>query len=210
MKSKKFTKFLMILMAFAAASTVKASETDVTYIYEACDGEVVVVDNNAKTRYVFDDRSYDDLANQRLITVEDMEYLINKQALIHPDTAFKGEARSFIKASNETGLDPIFLFSLAGIESAWGTNKTHLNLNNPYSIGMYGDGVHHGRNLGETFGEGIVEGAKFIYENYYKNGQKTLYDMNHVEGHSYCNGDSNWEYQIASEMDYLVGLLDNR
>lgn len=214
MKKFRISCLLFTLLPLVAACRTYGSSDlyagATYYCYEACDGEVVEMESQRQTYWIFEDRSYDDLANKRLITADDMKYLIEKQLLIHPDSAFKGEAKSFIKASNETGLDPIFFFALAGIESAWGTNKTHLLLHNPYSIGMYGDGEHHGRNLGETFGDGIVEGAKFIYENYYKKGQTTLYEMNHVDGHSYCNGDSDWEYQIASEMDYLEGLLANR
>ena len=182
------------------------------YLYEACDGEVVFVENikDKVTHYIFPERSYDDLANKVEITSEDMEYLIEHYAAIHPDTALKGCAKAFIKASNDTGLDPLFFFALCGIESGWGTNKTHIELNNPYSFGMYGDGSHGGYSLGETFSEGIINGANYIYENYYKKGQKTLYDMNHVEGHSYCAGDSNWEYMVGSQMVFLHELLDNR
>ena len=96
------------------------------------------------------------------------------------------------------------------IESGWGTNKTHVDLNNPYSFGMYGDGKHGGYSLGESFYEGIINGANYIYDNYYKAGQKTLWSMNHTEGHSFCAGDSNWEFMIGSQMDYLNGLLEER
>lgn len=178
--------------------------------YEACDGEVVVVEPLDYTNYIFPDRDYDDLANKTRRTVEDMDYLIDHVLSLHPDSAFKGLGQAFIVASNATGLDPLFFFSLAGVESAWGTNETHIKLCNPYSIGMFGDGIHHGWNLSDTFEEAIVEGAKFIYYEYYKKGQTTLYSMNHVRGHSYCDGDSDWEYQIGSEMSYLADLLAER
>lgn len=177
---------------------------------EVCDGEVVEMEPLSFTYYIYPDRNFDDLANKKRRTVGDIEKLIDHVLSLHPDSAFKGEAQSFIKASNETGLDPIFLFALAGIESGWGTNNTHLLLCNPYSIHMFGDGVHHGYELGSTFGEGIVAGAVFIYEEYYCTGQTTLYLMNHDKSgnrHNYCNGDPDWEFQIASEMSFLEGLL---
>lgn len=180
------------------------------YSYEACDGEVVWMEPMDYTYYIFDNRSYDDLANQKKVTTEDVEYLIDHYVAMYPDSALKGCAQAFIDASNKTGLDPIFFLSLCGIESAWGTNKTHVELNNPYSMGMYGDGVHKGYKVDETFYDAIIEGAYYIYEHYYKAGQTTLYSMNHVEDHSFCAGDSNWEYQIASEMEFLNSLLKKR
>ena len=180
------------------------------YVYEACDGEMVYVEPMRKTYYIFEGRSFDDLANKQEVTTEDMEYLIDRYVNIHPDSALKGCAQAFITASNETGLDPLFFFALCGIESGWGTNKTHIDLNNPYSFGMFGDGTHGGYSLGETFSEGIINGANYIYDNYYKAGQTTLYLMNHVDGHSYCAGDSNWEYQVGSQMNYLKELLNEK
>jgi beta-N-acetylglucosaminidase len=107
-------------------------------------------------------------------------------------------------------MDPLFFFSLAGIESGWGTSSHHESLNNPYSMGMYGDGVHNGYSVGDSFADGVIEGAKYIYEHYYLNGQTTLYAMNHNGDHSFCAGDPNWEYQVASEMAYCSYLIDNR
>lgn len=177
--------------------------------YESCDGERV--DVMYQTCYIFDDRKEDDLANKRLVTEDDIDYLIDHYLKLHPNSAFEGNGWAFIQASNKTGLDPIFFFALAGVESAWGTSEIHIAKNNPYSIGMYGDGVHNGYTLSEdSFGEGIVNGALYIYDEYYRKGQKTLYDMNHHGDHCYCNGDSDWEFQIASCMDYCKTLLENR
>ena len=72
---------------------------------------------------------------------------------------------------------------------------------------MYGDGVHNGFSLGNSFYDGIVNGAVYIYENYYLKGQTTLYTMNHVEYHSYCAGKIEWEEMIEREMKYLRKLL---
>ena len=177
---------------------------------EVCDGEVVVVEEVRKTLYVFPDRDEEDLANKEVVTEDDISYLIDHYLQFYPDSALRGCAMAFIDASNETGLDPLFLLSLCGIESAWGSNKRHKDMNNPYSFGMYGDGVHNGYSLGESFYDGIVNGARYIYQHYYQAGQTSLYLMNHVKDHSYCAGDRDWEYQIEAEMNYLRCLLDNR
>ena len=196
------------------ANICHAAGDDNHYYYlEACDGEVVKMEYSDHTEYVYPDRSFDDVANKTYVTADDMDYLIDHYVALHPDSVLSGEGISFIRASNATGLDPIFLLSVVGIESGWGTNKTHLNCNNLYSIGMYSDGTHHGSDFSdgcESIGDGIVEGAKFIYENYYKASQTTVYAMNHTSGHSYCDGDESWDVQITSEMDYLRELLSKR
>lgn len=205
-------QFVVLSIIFSLLVSVSVFGTDWSRVYtDCCDGEVVVVEPLSFTYYIYPDRDYDDLANKTRRTVSDMEILIDHVLSLHPDSKFRGEAQSFIMASNETGLDPIFFFALAGIESSWGTNQTHIDLNNPYSIHMFGDGVNHGYELGSTFGEGIVNGATFIYKEYYKAGQTTLYLMNHDKSgnrHNYCAGDSSWEYQIGSEMAYLESLLE--
>ena len=180
------------------------------YSVEACDGVEVTGQELDYTYYIFSGRPVGDIANQKKVTTDDMNYLIDHVVRLHPDSCLVGEGQAFIKASNQTGLDPIFLLSLVGIESGWGTNKTHLNLCNLYSIGMYGDGTRSGEDLGDSIEEGIIEGAKFVYEEYYKRGQITVYSMNHVDGHSYCDGDVSWETQLVSEMDFLNGLLEKR
>lgn len=152
--------------------------------------------------------SDDDLRNGRLVTYDDMEYLTDIYVASHPGSAFEGCAGAFIEASNLTGMDPLFFFSLAGVESGWGTSDIHKNLNNPYSMGMYGDGVHNGYEVGDTFYEGIVGGALYIYQHYYLNGQTTLYLMNHFGDHSFCAEDSSWEEQIELQMSHLNELLE--
>lgn len=159
------------------------------------------------TTYISKELEKDDLANKKLITEEDMECLIDYYVERNPESAFKGCAGAFIEASNETGLDPIFLFSLAGIESGWGTSSIHVSQGNPYSMGMYGDGTHNGYELGDSFAEGIIEGANYIYEHYYLNGQTTLYKMNHNGDHSFCAEDPEWERQIELEMRFCYKML---
>lgn len=163
-----------------------------------------------KTKYIYVEKEDGDLMNKWVITTDDMRYLLEKYIFLYPDSALAGCSQAFIDASNETGYDPIFLMSLAGIESGWGSSKIHKDLSNPYSIGMFGDGIHTGIKLGDTFYEGIVNGAKYIYDNYYLNGQTTLYTMNHNGTHSYCAENDRWELMIEDEMNYLYELLENR
>ena len=169
---------------------------------------VVSPNNTYCTYYICSDIAEDDLKNHSLITKDDMKKLIDHYRKLYPDTDLYGCEEAFIEASNLTGLDPIFLFSLAGIESGWGTSAPHVKQGNPYSMGMYGDGKHVGYQVGDSFYEGIIAGACYIYQHYYLNGQTSLYLMNHSGDHSYCAGDSSWETQIESEMRYCYKLLE--
>lgn len=159
------------------------------------------------TRYIYDGLDSDDLANKMLVTKDDMKILVDHYVSQNPSSVFIGCEGAFVDASNLTGLDPLFLFSLAGVESGWGTSEVHIKQGNPYSLGMYGDGKHNGYTVGETFYDGIIDGACYIYEHYYLNGQTTLYSMNHIGDHSYCAGDPSWEAQIEAEIKYCHELL---
>ena len=179
-------------------------------VYVACDGYLPDSRVTIVTERVSYGRDEDDLINKEVVSVSDMELLIDRYVTLYPDSALKDCAGAFIEASNQTGMDPIFFFSLCGIESGWGTSQVHIKQGNPYSLGMYGDGVHNGYDVGDTFYAGIVEGANYIYENYYCKGQTTLYSMNHQGDHSYCAEDSEWERQIEEEMAYCKKLLAER
>ena len=192
-------KALMIVITAGIASIMQVMNWEPSDLY-----------HYDKTRYIYIEKEDGALMNKWLVTADDMEYLLNRYILLYPDSEMIGCGQAFIDASNETGYDPIFLMSLAGIESGWGSSKIHKDLNNPYSIGMYGDGIHNGFYLGDSFYNGIINGAKYIFENYYEKGQITLYEMNHVEGHSYCAGNEKWELMIEDEMKYLHDMLKNR
>lgn len=173
-------------------------------------GSGVKIPDVNRTYYICRNVSEDDLINQSLITEADMEYLIDIYAAKRETSALYGTAWAFIEASNRTGLDPIFLFSLIGIESGWGSSDIHVRQNNPYSLGMYGDGVHNGYDVADSFAEGIIAGAELIKDEYYDVGQTTLYLMNHNGDHSFCAEDASWEEQISRQMRQCRKLLKDR
>lgn len=173
-------------------------------------GSGVKIPDVNRTYYIYSDVSEDDLINQSLITEADMEYLIDIYAAKRETSALYGTAWAFIEASNRTGLDPIFLFSLTGIESGWGSSDIHVRQCNPYSLGMYGDGVHNGYDVADSFAEGIIAGAELIKDEYYDAGQTTLYLMNHNGDHSFCAEDPSWEEQIGRQMRCCRKLLKDR
>lgn len=147
---------------------------------------------------------YMDLKNRIDITTDQMntiiDYWVNGR-----ESQFTGHGNAFIDASKQTGLDPIFLLALAAQEAGWEVSDLHSSKNNPYSINMTDENPSGGYNLGDSFYDGIVNGAIWINENYYNAGQTTLYDM--IYGSKeYCTTDG-WISSIVSIMNRSYKLI---
>lgn len=142
---------------------------------------------------------YMDLRNRMDITVDQMNSLIDYW-LAGRDSKLKNEGAAFIEASNITGLDPIFLLALAGQESGWETSDLHTRKNNPYSIAMYDCDPEQGYVLGDEFASGIVNGAVWINDNYYNQGQTNLYLMIYGDK-QYSSATDHW---ISSITDIIT------
>ena len=150
---------------------------------------------------------YMDLNNRMDISIDQMNSLIDYW-LKGRDSKLKGEGEAFVKASQITGLDPIFLLALAAQESGWVTSKLHSRKNNPYSIAMYDENPECGYILGDEFGSGIVNGAIWINENYYCQGQNTLHSM--IYGaKQYSSATDDWISSITSIMNTSYKYLLN-
>lgn len=150
---------------------------------------------------------YMDLNNRMNISIDQMNSLIDYW-LAGRDSKLKGEGEAFVKAAQITGLDPIFLLALAAQESGWVTSKLHSRKNNPYSIAMYDENPECGYVLGDEFGSGIVNGAVWIYENYYCQGQNTLDSM--IYGaKQYSSATDDWISSITSIMSTSYKYLLN-
>lgn len=145
---------------------------------------------------------YIDLSKRVTITVEQMDAIINKWLSMSgsSNSGFKNMGQAFIDASNITGYDPIFLLSLAATESGWKVSDLHSRKNNPYSINMIDENPEKGYNMGDTFYDGIVNGAKWIRTNFYDDGYTSLYDMIYG-GKQYASSAGNWISSIKSIMD---------
>lgn len=145
-----------------------------------------------------------DLKSRTNITVQQMNQLINAFTRYYPDSAFKGMGQAFITASEETGYDPIFLFSLAGLESGWSVSYIHGYLNNPYSIGMIDSNIWNGWSF-DTFEDGIISGAHAIYDIWYANGKTTL---NQMQERPTCYAtDELWASKVAEIMAECYDIL---
>lgn len=144
-----------------------------------------------------------DLMNRRDITEADMEYLIEHFTKAYPDSLLKNQGWAFIEASKITGYDPIFLLALTAQEAGWDVADLHRSKNNAYSIRMYDEDVNMGYHMGNSYADGIINGAIWLKQYYYNEGAYCIKSM--VDKH-YAS-DPNWGSGIVWIMDEAYRLL---
>lgn len=149
--------------------------------------------------------SHSILTKRKTITAKEMDKIIN-YFLDGRKSLLKNTGKYFIKASNETDYDPIFLLALAATESGWTVSHLHKGKSNPYSINMTDENPNGGYKLGNNYNEGIINGAIWIKEHYYNQGYKSLYGMN-FSGKTYCSTPHSWIKQILDIMNDSYRLL---
>ncbi|ATN94562.1 endo-beta-N-acetylglucosamidase [Bacillus phage BSP9] len=109
------------------------------------------------------------------LTAEDLDKWIESKA---PEgSMMRGMGSAFLKAGQESGLDPRYLIAHAAQETGWGTSNILKDKNNWFGIGAFDNSPHASA---KTFGgkqQGIIDGAKWIAQNYYSKGNTTLDKM---------------------------------
>ena len=125
-----------------------------------------------------------------------------------PSSPFNGHADIFIKAGEESGLDPRYLLAHAAVETGWGTSRICKDKNNYFGIGAFDNSPYASAySFNSGLAAGIIGGAKWIAKHYY-NGQykqRTLHQMLHNSAnpnHEYATGDT-WDTEIARIMDSI-------
>lgn len=168
--------------------------------------KTIVFKNNNK----FPDNINGDLDLKQIyfdISADDMEtiiqYFMDKAGI--SDSVYKGNGQAFIDASKETGYDPIFLLGLAINESGVKGSSLHRSKNNPYSIAMCDSNPGGGFTLGETYGDGIINGAIYINKHWYDKGRTTLNKMVYEGNYSSSKGE--WVSAITSIMKESYKIL---
>lgn len=138
------------------------------------------------------DLSYTD---KNMVTGKQLDDYVRKRK---PSSIFNGLGDAFIEAGIASGLNPIYIFAHATLESAWGNSSMSYNF---FGIGAFDNNPQNGHNYGNaTPRDGIINGAKWIADNYYKKGQKSVYKMRHNNGvHQYAT-DPEWDIKIATQM----------
>lgn len=178
-------------------------------IKEEPDSESSKVDlkiNNKKPK----DFRFFDLKEKFDFTVEELNYFLDKY-VDNEDSLLHHQGQAFYEAQEKSGYNAIFLIALAAQESGWDVSPLHASKCNPYSIAMYDWNPEEGYIMGNTYSDGIINGAIWISNNYYDaKSQKTLYDMQHkVSDHIYAS-DPNWEYCIADIMETIYNEIEER
>ena len=147
--------------------------------------------------------SIDELRTRNLgqfseITVEQINKWINSRA--KKGSNMYNAGKYFIKASNESGLDPRYLVAHAAIETGWGTSDICRMKYNFFGISAFDASPFASASKWGGIEEGIVKGAIWIATNYYAKGQTSLYTMRHNKGkHQYAT-DAEWDIKIAKTM----------
>ena len=136
---------------------------------------------------------HSDLMNFTPITEEDMNEIINKFSSIIGESPFIGRGDVFIKASQESGLNPLYIFAHACLESDYGRSSMARNKGNYFGIGAFDSNPSKALNIRDSMEEGIVSGALWIKKNFYDNNQKTLHEMQFkYPNHIYASAGQKW------------------
>lgn len=135
-----------------------------------------------------------DLADTGTMTPEDIDKWINSKA--PKGSLMRGMGGAFHEAAQASGLDPRYLVSHAAHETGWGTSNILKKKNNWFGIGAFDNSPMSSAYSYGGRENGIVEGAKWIAENYYNKGNTTL-DKMHDAGYA---TDPKWDSKIANIM----------
>ena len=145
---------------------------------------------------------YTDLARDSGVTAEMLDAATDYyQSLQNFENKFVGKGWVFIEAGKQSGLDPLWLYSLARWESGFGTSHIAVTKHNYYGIGAWDTDPLNASTMGDDFYNGIVNGAIWIRQNYYDIGQTTMESMNSVPYHSYAPGNTVWIPTIEDAMN---------
>lgn len=121
-------------------------------------------------------------------------------------TPFKNKGDVFIKASKESGLDPVYILAHAAWESRWGKSEIAQDKHNYFGIAAFDANPYDcAYNMGSSLDTGIIQGAKWIKMNYYDKGYKNLNDM--IALGNYASDRINWVNGIVSIMKESYAVI---
>ena len=125
-------------------------------------------------------------------------------------TPFVGHGEDLYAIWEMTGMDPLIILGIAAWEGGWGNSKVAKAKYNFYGIGVYdSDPMYWASRFGdpndpnktdfEKVSDGLINGALWIYENYYIEGNTTLALINN-NGYNGYNGGTYWAETISEQM----------
>lgn len=132
------------------------------------------------------------------------QYLLTKRS--SGTSRMEGMGEVYIKAGQATGLNPIYIFAHSALETGWGTSDIVKEKNNFFGI-QAKDGNISAAISYRSPEEGIIDGAKWISQEYThrsqlnttwaKHDQPTLDSMLNNNGEHEYASDKTWPYKIA-------------
>lgn len=128
------------------------------------------------------------------LTADDLNSWIDSKA--PKNSMMRGMGEAFFKAGQESGLDPRYLIAHAAQETGWGTSSILKDKNNWFGIGAFDNSPHSSAKTFKGREQGIVDGAKWIAQNYYGKGNTTLSKMKQA---GYAT-DPQWANNISAIM----------
>ena len=197
-----------IVMDNNKSMKLKVSQTNTEYFPEPKQDkkETTILAQSKKRKGV--DR-YSDLANKYItINADKMDQIINVWEKRNNNvTPFHGRGRIFIKASKESGLDPLYLFAHAVVESGWGTSHYATTRGNYFGINAVDTNPDKAYYMGKNMEDGIVNGAVWISDNFYKEGAYSLNTM--VNGGKKYATDAKWVDKIEHIWNESYAIMYN-
>lgn len=155
---------------------------------------------------------YTDLSIMTTIDADQMNEIINYWGSRRGgNMPFYGQGQIFIDAAKQSGLDPVYILAHAAVESGWGTSNYAMYHYNYFGIGAFDSNPDNAANYANAgMANGIIEGAKWIANNFYSVGQTSLYGMRYSNSgsHDYCSS-TTWAYNIADIMATSYSIIQS-
>lgn len=192
-----------------AAMRLRINQVNTEYLakLEQDRKETTIIAQDKKRKGV--DR-YSDLSNKYItINADKMNQIIDvwesRNGYLTP---FHGQGRIFIKASKKSGLDPLYIFAHAVVESGWGTSHYATNRGNYFGINAVDHNPDKAYTMGDNMEDGIINGAIWINDNFYKEGAYSLNTM--VNGSKKYATDSRWVNKIEHIWNESYAIMFNK
>ena len=174
---------------------------------------------SAKGKYRYKFGRGRDVENQDLcvwadVTGEEIDNFL--RGYCDPSSPFIGNGALIVEIGNITGMDPVYIMAHGGVESAWGSSQYARERGNYFGIGAYDNNPDNAFTMASSNGDfhpdGLLAGVQWIKENYYDNGQTSLYLFNHAADgwHNYRTSDFSPEVSIMNSCYDSISGYDNR
>lgn len=194
------------LFAFEIISKLETSESCSEEIQITEDAVAEDIEYETEETESFDEvntyfSGYVDIASDNGITAEMLDeasaYFQKYQTF---ENQFVGNGWIFIEAQEQSGIDALWLYTVAVYESGWGTSSLATEKGNYYGIGAWDTDITKAKTFNNSLYDGIVNGAIWIAENYYQKGYTNMIEMNSDPYHSYAPGNEVW---IPTVSDFI-------